>query len=325
MPTHKPYTPTICNHKLRKMTLITEKNLSKVMGELNRFFKKPTKALQGYTKKKIRDDVVTMYGDTFTVPVFAEEETPNWVAFNGNCHLHWQWREYLEGKASSYLRPEEIARMPRLAISSPHEENCAPIYIGSRYKIFGNHLVIMEPYNKFIHSNPYCNTMWLRCREWVQTEVDPDEILKNQEYGLYCAITCASPYLSEELECSISDRDMIRIIENAVYNFGDEIHRRIPSILSRAGECVDEVFQLNDKDVHLRVDVDSWISGGNANADNWHLIIEGERTQNIIYVARIAFREEILRWQKQEEEDYSDDDNDYWGCDDPDFGDLDYD
>lgn len=172
MKNKKPYTPTISKRKLKGLTPITEKNIGKVMGQLNHFFNKPTLRLSGFYQKVIGEKVVDIWGTTeIKQDIYSKEYYPNYIPYEANCHYHYIWQNYLKGEEIWFSREPE--KIPRLAISGKYTNGCVPISLGDSYKIFGNRLVIMYKWDKFIHS-----TSWLRFNEFIQVESYDEEQLR---------------------------------------------------------------------------------------------------------------------------------------------------
>lgn len=172
MKNRKPYTPTMPKRKLENLTLITEKNIGKVMGQLNHFFSKPTLRLSGFCQKVIGVKMIEVWDDC-KIPqnIYSDEYYPNYLPYEAHCHYHYIWENYLKGKEIWFSREPE--KIPRLAISGKYTNGCVPISLGDSYKIYGNRLVIMHKWDKFVHSTP-----WLRFNEFIQIEHYDEEQLR---------------------------------------------------------------------------------------------------------------------------------------------------
>lgn len=157
----KLYEPTISRRKLHNLTEITEKNIGKVQGHLAKFFSKPTVTLQGFRQKK-----------------FGQEEYyPVYVPYEGRVNVHYLWKKHLAGEDLLFSREEKD--IPRLAISTKYRSSCIPISIGDRYKLYGNRLVIMRKWDKFVHHTP-----WLRFTEFIHVDsYDPEELRQHRING----------------------------------------------------------------------------------------------------------------------------------------------
>lgn len=143
---YKVYNPTISRLKRSKFTLITERNVWKVMGDIKRFMKKPCIQLIGFDKL-----------EGIGTPKYR-------VYYGGECYLHPLYKKNLP-----------IDKSLRLAIGSKYYLSCVPISIGDRYKVMGNRLVILHKYNKYVSYTP-----WLRYVEFIhKDDIDPDEIKRN--------------------------------------------------------------------------------------------------------------------------------------------------
>lgn len=172
MKNRKPYTPTMPKRKLENLTLITEKNIGKVMGQLNHFFSKPTLRLSGFCQKVIGVKMIEV-GDDCKIPqnIYSDEYYPNYLPYEAHCHYHYIWENYLKGKEIWFSREPE--KIPRLAISGKYTNGCVPISLGDSYKIYGNRLVIMHKWDEFVNSTP-----WLRFNEFIQIEHYDEEQLR---------------------------------------------------------------------------------------------------------------------------------------------------
>lgn len=190
-----PYQPIMPRRKLKNLTLITEKNLGKVMGDLNRFFSNPTCKLSGFCKKEIGMELVVMPdGYQFLRDLYTEEEYPIYTIYEGTCKLHHTYKKYLEeGKIPFFSSLQEI---PRIAICSKYDTNCVPIHIGDRYKLYGNRLIILHKWDKYVHHTP-----WMRYTEFIQVpKHDYREYMNGKIMGTICVMTADMAYLHETLE-----------------------------------------------------------------------------------------------------------------------------
>lgn len=177
MKNRKPYTPTMPKRKLKNLTLITEKNIGKVMGQLNHFFSKPTLYLSGFSPKVIGYRTDTWGNDCFKYEIYSDELYPYYIPYPGKCNWHYLWKEYLAGRNILFSRKKED--IPRLAIEGKYSNGCIPIEIGDAYKIYGNRLVIMHKWDKFIHHTP-----WLRFTEFISiSEYEPNDLKNIQVSG----------------------------------------------------------------------------------------------------------------------------------------------
>lgn len=172
MKNREPYTPTMPKRKLENLTLITEKNIGKVMGQLNHFFSKPTLILNGFSHKVTGYKTETRDLDVFKIKIFSEELYPHYIPYPGKCNWHYLWKEYLAGRNVLFSRKKE--NIPRLAIGGKYSNGCIPIEIGDSYKIYGNRLIIMHKWDKFIHHTP-----WLRFNEFISVPEYEANDLKN--------------------------------------------------------------------------------------------------------------------------------------------------
>lgn len=160
MKNRKPYTPTMPKRKLKNLTLITEKNIGKVMGQLNHFFSKPTLILNGFAPKVIGYKTEIWGNETFKFEEYSEELYPYYRIYQANCDWHYIWKEHLAGR--KVLISMDIKDIPRLAISGKYTDGCIPLEIGDAYKIYGNRLIIMHKWDKYIHHTP-----WMRFTEFI--------------------------------------------------------------------------------------------------------------------------------------------------------------
>lgn len=310
---HKPYTPTICNRKLHRLTLVTEKNIGKVMGDLNRFLSKPTMVLRGFTKKAIDTEYIDFHGDLFPVTQYAEEETPNYVPFVGYCDYHYLWKKYLAGE-ECYTYGRKINEIPRLAISSSFEMNCCPISIGSRYKIYGRKLVILEPFNKFIHRNPYSKPSWLRYSEYIQVDsLTEKQIFDIKACGLSAAIGEGLNYASEELQFRISGQYNRNEVYDAMRDAVEMIDRAIPYILKDdVYDTHTETIEIHGKELVLVVNVKEWLSGKHGD-DVWYFKDGDDKTQSIVQAMCTLYRSEIAEWNSKPDDSDNDESDDFYG------------
>ena len=208
----KPYEPTISRRKLHNLTEITEKNIGKVQGQLTKFFSKPTVTLQGFCQKKIGEDIEYVEGFPISHSEYSEEYYPVYVPYEGHVDVHYLWKKHLAGE--NLLFSKEEKDIPRLAISTKYRSSCVPISIGDRYKLYGNRLVIMYKWDKFVHHTP-----WLRFREFIHVDsYDPEEIRQHRINGAVSILYDDAYYVDEYIDYAahVSDRMMLR-------NFADDL------------------------------------------------------------------------------------------------------
>lgn len=220
---YKVYRPTISKLKRSKLTLITEKNVWKVMGDINRFFNKPCVQLCGLITKKIGTRSVELEdGAIYTLPVFDNNLTPNYVAYiGGECKPHSMYTKVLEAKKKYKCLPEYLQNAPWIAIQSKFYMSCIPIGIGDRYKIMGNRLVIMHKYDKYVYKTPY-----IRYVEFIH---DPEQEFdfKNIASSVTSAILGDEYYAKETLTHITSDIGLRYTIESRYDSISEEITKFI--------------------------------------------------------------------------------------------------
>ena len=221
---YKGHVPILSRRKMRRTTLITEKNCWKAMGDINRFFKKPCVQLHGLIAKKIGDRRVELEdGATYTLPVFDYTNlTPNYVAYiGGECKPHSMYNKVLEAKEKYKYLPEYLKDAPWIAIQSKFYMNCVPIAIGDRYKIMGNRLVVVYKYDKYVNKTPY-----LRYVEFIH---DPEQEFdfKNIASSVTSSILGDVYYLRETLSHTTSDIGLRTTIESRYDNISEEITKFI--------------------------------------------------------------------------------------------------
>lgn len=221
---YKGYMPMLSRRKIRRTTLITEKNCWKAMGDINRFFKKPCVQLHGLITKKIGTRSVELEdGTIYTLPVFDNISlTPNYAAYiGGECKPHSMYDKVLEAKKKYNYIPEYLKDTPWIAIQSKFYMNCVPISIGDRYKIMGNRLVIVHKYDKYVNKTPY-----LRYVEFIH---DPEQEFdfKNIASSVTSSILGDEYYLRETLSYMTSDIGLRTTIESRYDNIAEEITKFI--------------------------------------------------------------------------------------------------
>lgn len=185
----KPYEPTISRRKLHNLTEITEKNIGKVQGHLAKFFSKPTVTLQGFRQKK-----------------FGQEEyCPVYVPYEGRVNVHYLWKKHLAGEDLLFSREEKD--IPRLAISTKYRSSCIPISIGDRYKLYGNRLVIMRKWDKFVHHTP-----WLRFTEFIHVDsYDPEELRQHRINGAVSGMYDDGYFVDEYIDYAAHTTDKMEL------------------------------------------------------------------------------------------------------------------
>lgn len=224
MKIYKPYEPTISSRKLRNLTQITEKNIGNVRGQLNRFFSKPTVVLRGFIQKVVDIETYDYDGVTYPYNIYSEEYYPNYVPFEGGCVIHQLWEDHLNGKSWFSRNPNDI---PRLAITSKFCTSCVPISIGDSYKIYGNRLIIMYKWNKYVHHTP-----WLRFNEFIQVEShDEDELKSVRASGCVSRISNTLYDYREVYEYRLDDLHNSYHIQKFIEDINIEITDRLYSIL----------------------------------------------------------------------------------------------
>lgn len=213
---YKPYEPTMPKRKLKNLILITDKNIGKVKGDINRFLKKPCVLLEGFSPKVIGRETIQCCGKSIERNTYSAGMYPCYYPYlSGSCYIHPLRKKYIEEGLSDYSNEDDI---PRLAIGSKFRDTCIPINIGDRYKIFGNRLVIMHKWDKYFH-----NTPWLRFDELIQVNShDPDEVTAEKISAALTFIFADSFYLSECIRFILSDpedRAHFKEIYNECYKY----------------------------------------------------------------------------------------------------------
>lgn len=295
------FVPTVGNRKLGRLTLVTEKNIGKVMGDLNRFFSKPTMKFNGWYPKKVGEEVHTYGSDVWVQDVMSEEMYPDYRTFIGYCDYHHLWKDHLAGKS---LFTCDISETPRLAISSHFELSCCPISIGSRYKIFGNKLVILDKYNKIIHTNPYCKPSWLRYTEYIQVSSIPDdEIFDYKSNSLSIAVTDETCYASEELEYRVNGKYHRDELYDAIRDLSDGVSDAVKRLCKYASnDFVTEEIKAGEKTITFAVKTAEWFQKG-LSSDSYKFLVNGEETTSIIQAVCLAYKDEIAEWNKVKPDD----------------------
>ena len=233
------YKPTMSRRKLAKTVLITDRNYQKVMGEINRFLNGASiMKLCGLCPKIIGQEIIEYDGVKYPRNIYSEEMFPNYVPFVGECTYH-------------SLRNHAGLKDLRLAISSPWEENCTPISVGDRYKIFGDRLVIMSKYDKYVNKTP-----WLRYHEFLRLP-EPhaeEKILQYKRSGL---ISSLSEYdVWDALSYVARDSETRAILHSKMDRIEDEIEKHLKNMTK--GTCK---FNVSE-DIVFHVDLDSWMKDG---------------------------------------------------------------
>lgn len=214
------YAPQMSQHKLAKsnMTTITDANLGKAMGDLNRFFSHNNICkLTGFRFEVVGQKVHVMPdGFKYTTDIEGDRQVPIYHPIpKGRCRIHSLWKDYLKDKPT-YKDPNEV---PRFAISSIYEPHCLPVGIGDRYKIFGDRLIIYHAYDKYIHKNP-----WMRYSEFIRmSEVDKEQYLQMQINGLHSLMYDEMYYVQESLSGRISSNYDKEDLEGVI----KELHEQV--------------------------------------------------------------------------------------------------
>ena len=83
---YKAYTPTVSKRKLRQLTLITEKNVVKAMGDINRFVKKPCVQMRGFKQEITGKEDFYIDGHKHTRNIYGDKYFPFYnIYLNGKC------------------------------------------------------------------------------------------------------------------------------------------------------------------------------------------------------------------------------------------------
>lgn len=241
------YAPQMPQHKLTKsnMITITEANLGKAMGDLNRFFSHDNVyKLSGFRFEVIgHREHVMPDGYKYTTDIEGDRQVPIYHPVpKGQCRIHALWKDYLKERPS-YQDPNEV---PRFAITSIYQAHCNPIGIGDRYKIFGNRLVIYNKWDKYVHHTP-----WMRYSEYIQVpEVDQAAYLQMQINGLHEGMSDEMYYVHESLFGRISSKYDEEDISTIIKSFHDEVCNFVEREL-RHFDGIDEWKELVLRDSSL--------------------------------------------------------------------------
>lgn len=214
--------PPLSKRRMKRTTLITEKNVWKAMGDINRFFKKPCLQFCGYINKRIGTTNIEFEdGTTYPVPLFDIEPSPNYLPYiGGECKPHSMYDKVVKDKSYRCL-PKYLQNAPWIAIQSKFYVSCIPIGIGDRYKIMGDRLVVIHKYDKYINK-----TINSRYVEFIH---DPGQKFnfENIASSVTSVILGDEYYLKDALSHITSDIDLRYTIESKYDDIAKEVDKFI--------------------------------------------------------------------------------------------------
>ena len=124
---------------------VTEKNMSTVMGHINRFLAKDTKEYVGIRKHQVGTETKNFMGSSFEGPIY--EDKPTYVPFIGKCKVHHIRTEVANKmKEGKHIFSHDMHSYHHvlLAMVDNYCSNCIPIKAGFEVTITGNMMVIKE-------------------------------------------------------------------------------------------------------------------------------------------------------------------------------------
>lgn len=198
----REYEPIMCNRKLKKLTKITENNLGTAMHHINKFLSKPTKILRGFVPEilgfeSVYDECTGSFLGERTI--YSEKSYPNYQSYEGQCVYHQFWLDYKKG--TRFGSTWDFKDLPRLAIVSKYATNCIPVTVGDAYKVYGNRLVILHKWDKYVN-----NTKWLRYSEFIH--VSDDQSMTNEEKISACANIMVNELTDSFINYEFSDYNL---------------------------------------------------------------------------------------------------------------------
>ena len=141
--------------KLEKLTVVTEKNFGKVYGDIKRFFSYPVLRFAGMLNKPIYKIPVIYDGEFCGMrTVYSENKVPTYNVYIGNTEI-----------GTKFISKEKIIRI----FSSFDTSSTAIIEIGSKYKIIGNRLIILDKYNPSFHRHDFVSSKRARYHEFLKS------------------------------------------------------------------------------------------------------------------------------------------------------------
>lgn len=297
----REYEPIMCNRKLKKLTKITENNLGTAMHHINKFLSKPTKILRGFVPEilgfeSIYDECTGSFLGERTI--YSEKSYPNYQSYEGQCVYHQFWQEYKAGTGFGSIW--NFDDLPRLAIVSKYCNTCVPVTVGDAYKVYGNRLVILHKWDKYVN-----NTKWLRYSEFIH--VSANECMTDEEKIFACARDIT--YDLESYAYEFNDSYLNDLVSSTIYYFNTRIEEELKDYAySDKLTILLPLYQEHMLEIEVFIDIvlDRY------NDDKYYTIkdISTGKKYNDLYDAMMSI---LIQYDSSDKDDYDDDyDDDYY-------------